>query len=133
MLIRKISIFSLIMLLAGCGSVAISKHPVSPAKSAVTPTAAPSAPIVAKAPRSQPEAPPPDDLWERIRENLSWQEIDHQKVDKAVDNYLRQPGYMPMVSERGSLYLYYIVEEVQKRGLPMELALVPLVERTMDP
>ena len=124
------------MLLAGCGSVAISKHPAPPDSSAATHTAAPvtpPAPIVARAPRSQPEAPPPDDLWERIRENLSWQEIDHQKVDKALDNYLGQPGYMPMVSERGSLYLYYIVEEVQKRGLPMELALVPLVESTMDP
>jgi membrane-bound lytic murein transglycosylase D len=84
-------------------------------------------------PASQPEAPPPADLWERIRENLSWQEIDNQKVDKAVDHYLHQPGYMPLVSERSSLYLYYIVEEVQKRGMPMEIALVPLVESTMDP
>ncbi|MCB1856190.1 MAG: transglycosylase SLT domain-containing protein, partial [Halieaceae bacterium] len=40
---------------------------------------------------------------------------------------------MPLVSERGSRYLYYIVEEVEKRGMPMEVALIPLVESTMDP
>ncbi len=46
---------------------------------------------------------------------------------------MSQPGYLPDVSERGSLYLYYIVEEVQKRDMPMEIALVPLVESTLDP
>lgn len=50
----------------------------------------------------------------------------------VIDHYLDQPGYMPLVSERGSRYLYYIVEEVEKRGMPMEVALIPLVESTMD-
>jgi len=76
---------------------------------------------------------PPTDLWERIRSELSWQEVDNKQVEKAVDHYLSQPGYLPEVSERGSLYLYYIVEEVQKRNMPMEIALVPLVESTLDP
>jgi membrane-bound lytic murein transglycosylase D len=136
MLIRTFNVISLIMLLAGCGSVAISKHPSSPVDSpaAHTPVAvrAP-APIVVREPDSAPEAPPPADLWERIRDSLSWQEIENRNVDKAVDHYLSQHGYMPMVSERSSLYLYYIVEEVQKRGMPMEIALIPLVESTMDP
>jgi membrane-bound lytic murein transglycosylase D len=75
----------------------------------------------------------PADLWERIRSQLSWQDIDNKQVENAVDGYLSQPGYLPEVSERGSLYLYYIVEEVQKRDMPMEIALVPLVESTLDP
>lgn len=135
MLIRIINVISLIMLLAGCGSVAVKKHPTPPDNKSAALTAAParvSAPVVAQKSGGQPETPPAD-LWERIRESLSWQEIENQKVDRAVDHYLRQPGYMPMVSERSSLYLYYIVEEVQKRGMPMEIALVPLVESTMDP
>lgn len=74
-----------------------------------------------------------NDLWQRIRSKLSWEDTDNSQVDKAVDTYLSQPEYMPMVSERGSLYLYYIVEEVQKRDMPMEIALIPLVESTLDP
>jgi len=135
MLIRIINVISLIMLLAGCGSVAVKKHPTPPDNKPAALTAAParvSAPVVVQKSGGQPETPPAD-LWERIRESLSWQEIENQKVDRAVDHYLSQPGYMPMVSERSSLYLYYIVEEVQKRGMPIEIALVPLVESTMDP
>jgi membrane-bound lytic murein transglycosylase D len=79
------------------------------------------------------EEVPPDDLWQRIRSGLSWQDIDNDQVDGAVDSYLAQPSYMPTISERGSLYLYYIVEEVQKRDMPMEIALLPLVESTLDP
>ena len=73
------------------------------------------------------------DLWDRIRSQLSWQDIEDPRVDTARDNYLKQHNYMPLLSERGSLYLYYIVEEVQRRDLPVELALVPMVESTLDP
>jgi len=79
------------------------------------------------------EDTPPDDLWERIREGLSWQDIDNDQVDSAVARYLAQPTYMPTIAERGSLYLYYIVEEVQKRNMPMEIVLLPLVASTLDP
>lgn len=75
----------------------------------------------------------PDDLWQRIRSGLSWQDIGHERVDQAVGSYLAQPSYMPTISERGSLYLYYIVEEVQTRNMPMEIALLPLVESLLDP
>ncbi len=73
------------------------------------------------------------ELWERIRSELSWQVPNNKQVDQAVNNYLAQSGYLPVVSQRGSLYLYYIVEEVQKRNMPMEIALVPLVESTLNP
>jgi hypothetical protein len=80
-----------------------------------------------------PEETLPDDLWQRIGSGLSWQAIDNEQVDRALANYLAQPSYMPTVSERGSLFLYYIVEEVQKRNMPMEIVLLPLVESTLDP
>lgn len=80
-----------------------------------------------------PEEALQDDLWERIRAGLSWQTIESDQVDSAMANYLAQPSYMPTISERGSLYLYYIVEEVQKRNMPMEIALLPLVESTLNP
>ena len=76
---------------------------------------------------------PPKDLWERIRLQLSWQSIHNAQIGDARDAYLRQPNYLPVVAGRAELYLYYIVEEVERRGLPMELALLPLVESTLNP
>jgi membrane-bound lytic murein transglycosylase D len=75
----------------------------------------------------------PDDLWERIRRDLSWQHNESAKIDKARNNYLRQSNYLPMVAERADYYLYYIVEEVQKRNMPVEIALIPILESSMDP
>lgn len=80
----------------------------------------------------EPDAPP-GDLWERIRQGLSWQSIHNSQIGNARDSYLRQPYYLDVVSERASLYLFYIVEEVERRDLPMEIALLPLVESTLDP
>jgi len=81
----------------------------------------------------QPGVEQPDDLWERIRQDLSWQQTDSVRIDKARENYLRQSNYLPMMSERADQYLYYIVEEVQKRNMPMEIALIPMIESTLDP
>jgi membrane-bound lytic murein transglycosylase D len=54
-------------------------------------------------------------------------------VDEARERFLAQPDYLPVISQRASLYLYYIVEEVERRGMPMEIALLPMVESTMNP
>lgn len=75
----------------------------------------------------------PRDLWERIRRDLRWQDNHSPRIDKARQDYLRQPNYLPTVAERADFYLYYIVEEVQKRDMPIEIALLPLVESGLDP
>jgi membrane-bound lytic murein transglycosylase D len=75
----------------------------------------------------------PADLWERMRLDLSWQVVENKRVDKARGALLRQANYLPIIAERADYYLFYIVEEVQKRGMPMELALIPVVESTLDP
>jgi membrane-bound lytic murein transglycosylase D len=91
------------------------------------------------APSPEPEAAPPgaaeqpDDLWERIRLDLSWQDVESTRVDKARNAILRQSNYMAVVSNRADYYLYYIVEEVQKRDMPVEIALIPVVESTLNP
>lgn len=75
----------------------------------------------------------PDDLWERLREGLTWEVVDNPKVAAARDNFLGQDEYLPVVAERSSRYLHYIIEEVEARGLPAEIALLPLVESTLNP
>ena len=76
---------------------------------------------------------PPVDLWDRIRRQLTWQRIHNEQVAWARDNFLRQHDYPDVIAERAALFLYYIVEEVERRGMPVEIALLPLVESTLNP
>lgn len=76
---------------------------------------------------------PTADLWERIRRGLSWHTVHNARIGAARDSYLRQPYYLDVVSERAELYLFHIVEEVERRDLPIEIALLPLVESTLNP
>ena len=77
--------------------------------------------------------PPPEDLWERLRRELSWHDIHNAQVARARDHFLSQPRYLSVVGERAGNYLFHIVEAVEARGMPAELALLPLVESTLNP
>lgn len=69
-----------------------------------------------------------DDLWARVRGGMGMPELDNDLVRKAEDWYSARPDYVARMTGRGSLYLFHIVEEVEKRGMPMELALLPFIE-----
>jgi membrane-bound lytic murein transglycosylase D len=76
---------------------------------------------------------PPADLWDRIRRELEWSYPDHPSVIAQREHYLKQAGLFDALSERANWYLYYIVEQVEARELPIELALLPIVESTLLP
>jgi len=73
-----------------------------------------------------------DDVWQRIRMQLTFSPSDHERVEKRVRWYEQQPNYMHIISKRVEPFLYYIVTEIERRGLPLELALVPLFESDFD-
>jgi membrane-bound lytic murein transglycosylase D len=77
--------------------------------------------------------PPPEDLWERLRRELRWHDIHNAQVARARDHFLSQPRYLSVVGERAGSYLFHIVEAVEARDMPAELALLPLVESTLNP
>ena len=77
--------------------------------------------------------PPPEDVWVRIRDELSWYSLHNAQIGKARDQFLAQTNYLHVVAGRAEPYLYYIVEEVQKRGMPMEIVLLPMVESAYNP
>lgn len=130
MILRRIfAAISIPFWLAACQSLPPGDALETTAESAGTPPALYGA---AAAVAEDPEQPPTD-LWQRIRRGLSWQGIHNSQVGKARDGYLRQPDYLDVVSQRASLYLFHIVEEVEQRGMPMEIALLPLVESTLNP
>jgi membrane-bound lytic murein transglycosylase D len=76
---------------------------------------------------------PPDDLWERIRKGFGMADLDHPLVAEHQAWYLNRPDYFRRMSERGRRYMFHIVEEIEKRGLPTELALLPMVESAYNP
>jgi membrane-bound lytic murein transglycosylase D len=76
---------------------------------------------------------PPDDLWERIRKGFGMADLDHPLVAEHQAWYLNRPDYFRRMTERGRRYMFHIVEEIEKRGLPTELALLPMVESAYNP
>ena len=75
----------------------------------------------------------PADLWQRIRDNFMLEDVDHPRIRQQLDWYVRHPAYMQRVAERARPYLYYIVETLEARGMPGEIALLPIVESAFQP
>jgi membrane-bound lytic murein transglycosylase D len=73
------------------------------------------------------------DLWQRIRKGFAIPDIDDRYVKQREKYFASQPEYMARMTDRGSRYLFHIVEEVQRRGLPTELALLPFIESAFNP
>jgi membrane-bound lytic murein transglycosylase D len=85
---------------------------------------------------SQPEAPHKlhDDLWQRIIASYDLNhEIDNKRVQAQLNWYKKHQGYMDRIASRGERYMFYIAEQIDVRGIPGELALLPIVESAFDP
>lgn len=74
------------------------------------------------------------DTWERVFRGfqLSNQYSKHPQVQRFVNVYGRNPEQLNLLSERASVFLHMIVHEVERRGMPNELALLPFVESAFD-
>ena len=102
----------------------------NPAPAATAParlTAAP-APVALKADDFK-EA----DLWGRIRTGYAIPDINNELVAKHVKFYSNRPDDIARTSARASRYLFHVVTELEKRGMPTELALLPIIESSFNP
>ncbi|MBI5329559.1 MAG: transglycosylase SLT domain-containing protein [Betaproteobacteria bacterium] len=72
-------------------------------------------------------------LWDRIRAGFLLPESNPQLTRTQERWFAAHPGYLDRAVERSRLYLFHIVEEVEKRGMPMEIALLPMIESAFDP
>jgi membrane-bound lytic murein transglycosylase D len=75
----------------------------------------------------------PDDLWERIRRGFSMPDLNTDLVTDRQIYYINRPGALRQIFTRGQRYLYHIVDELERRGMPTELALLPMVESAFNP
>ncbi|MFC6440592.1 LysM peptidoglycan-binding domain-containing protein [Pseudobowmanella zhangzhouensis] len=73
------------------------------------------------------------DLWVRVRNQLSFDVPDDKRVTEQRNWYLKHPHYLLRVSKRAEPFLYHIIDAIEQRNLPMELALLPIVESAFDP
>ena len=76
---------------------------------------------------------PPRDMWDRIRRGFAIPNLRNERVDYWTDYYASHPQSVLLMSQRAGKYLYYIVDELNRRGLPTELALLPFVESAYNP
>lgn len=73
------------------------------------------------------------DIWQRIRNGYGMREQDSKQIARYEQWYAARPDYVERMTERGKRYLYFIVQEVEKRGMPMEIALLPMIESAFNP
>jgi membrane-bound lytic murein transglycosylase D len=131
-----------------------SVAPSSAVTAAVSPTVAPAAPAASAvapentAPPTPPEAADPlrpetrvdfddpstrIDLWSRLRSGFSMTDMDNARVRKWERYYAERPDYVARMTERGGRYLFHVVEELNKRNMPLDLALLPFIESAFNP
>ncbi len=145
---------ALVVLITGCASVAppvevpapvdtpvvVAPPEAEPAPVAVAPTArvveAPVAP--AAKPLARMRLDPLDDasrgdLWARVRQGFAMTDLDSDLVRKWEQYYAQRPDYVQRMTVRGSRYLFHIVEELERRQMPTDLALLPFIESAFDP
>ena len=153
-LFRTAGLAALLFLLAGCASLSPGPSASSDTPSATSPTrddttpAAPAfslhrpvypqgeltpIPALEPAQRSVAALTPPDDLWERIRSGFAMPDLDSPLVPGREQWYAARPQDLENMAERSRMYLFHIVEEIERRGLPTELALLPFIESAYNP
>ncbi|MFZ5593145.1 MAG: LysM peptidoglycan-binding domain-containing protein [Pseudomonadota bacterium] len=82
---------------------------------------------------SIPDNHAPADIWDRIRNRFSLPDRDHPRVESSKNWYASRQQYLDRTIERATPYLHYIVEEIERRNMPSELALLPIVESAFQP
>jgi len=73
------------------------------------------------------------DLWSRMRGRMALTDVQNPRIDEQIEYIKRNPAYLALLSQRARPFLYYIMEHVDRRGLPMDLALLPMVESAFEP
>jgi len=81
------------------------------------------------------EIAPPANIWDRIRRGyaLEDQGENHKSVSSNAEWYAKHQKYLDRTFNRAQPYLHFIVEEAQKRGMPLEIVLLPVVESAFQP
>jgi membrane-bound lytic murein transglycosylase D len=141
----KLLALTTVLALAGCAttgpsgeaSVEHREPPRSQAKDS-GPAVIPQGPLSAIEPselssQSVTALEPPPDLWSRIRRGFAMPTLDGDLVRQQEQWYASRPDYIQRMTDRSRKYLFHIVEELERRNMPTELALLPFIESAFNP
>lgn len=120
--------FFLTLGLSGCSTMT----PSEPVQASETTPATTTTELASQDISVQPE--PEGNVWSEMHQDFKLpDESRRPEVKKKVQFYLAHPEQIAAATDQGSPYIYYILAEIRKRGLPGELSLLPLVESAYDP
>jgi membrane-bound lytic murein transglycosylase D len=71
--------------------------------------------------------------WERLRSGFQISEVNPSLIRQHEQSFIKNPGLLKRSIERSQRYMYFILDEVERRGLPTELALLPIIESSFQP
>ncbi|MGZ4959362.1 MAG: LysM peptidoglycan-binding domain-containing protein [Methylomonas sp.] len=83
--------------------------------------------------KKQGEAKEVATIWDRMLSLYALPEIDNARIDREINWYLKNPEYLSRVQQRAEPYLYFILDEIEAKNIPGELALLPIVESAFKP
>lgn len=111
----------------------VTREPVTPQLLAPDPATA--EPVAsARLPAAAKQAKiPPNDLWQRIRGGFRMADLDNPLVRDWETWYSSRPDYVARMVERSSRVLFHVIEEVERRNMPAEVALLPMIESAYNP
>ena len=136
----RVAVLGLVALLAAaCAEV--PKAPQAQSEAWLPPIAredkglvpAPREPVIAAAPRAAEPPPPPANLWTRVRSGFRLADLNGPLVTHWEQWYSSRPDYVARMVERSGRYLYHVMEEVERRKMPAEIALLPMIESAYNP
>lgn len=73
------------------------------------------------------------DVWERLRKGYGMPDLDNPLVAAQIEWHVARPEHIERTTKRASRYLFHVVQELEKRGMPSELALLPFIESAFNP
>jgi membrane-bound lytic murein transglycosylase D len=74
-----------------------------------------------------------DDVWERMRQGFRLEPNTHTRISRELRHYRKQSNYIELIQERSRPYIHFILNELEKRDMPLEIALLPAIESTYHP
>lgn len=128
--------------MAGCVSAPTNSPSSSPSTTSTTGNQAgavypggPLQPITAgrATPSNVTSLAPPTDMWDRIRRGFKMPNLENDLVLDREQWYASRPDYIQRMTERSNKYIFHIVEELERRNMPTELALLPYIESAFNP
>jgi len=139
---RRLILLTAMVIVTGCAQIPageLSEAPdIAPPVVATVPQIIPERPAVipeVSAPQAVAaiEKPAPRDMWERIRAGFAMKPMDNDLVREWEVRYSAKPEYFARMVNRGSHYLFHIIEEIERRKMPAEIALLPMIESAYNP